>query len=50
MCDDDRRNMKGHHYPNVAFGIPFSLHLMRRDGVMCVMAVYVVATCHILIG
>ena len=31
LRDDDHRNMKGLHYPNMASGIPFFLHSMRRD-------------------
>ena len=30
-CDDNHRNMKGLHYPNVAFRISFFLHSMRCD-------------------
>ena len=44
-CDDNHRNMKGHILLVVAFDIPFSLHLLRHDG-----AVHVMAMCHILIG
>ena len=44
-CNDDLRNAKGHPMLGVASEIPFLSHLMRCDGVACVLA-----TCFLLIG
>ena len=44
-CNDDLRNAKGHPMLGMAFEILFLSHLMRYDGVACV-----VATCFLLSG